>query len=318
MTDRPPVTVAVVPRERFSESLRSLDSILPTLGPGDRLIYVDGKSPRAIAHQLRQRQREHGFTLLRHDRYLSPNQARNLVLAHLETPYVAFVDNDLIVTGSWLDRLVRCAEETGAWLVGPLYFEGDPADRIVHMAGGDLTIEGPEGRRSCHTDHRFQGRRLDDLAVPLQREACGFVEFHCMLARTEVFDRVGPLDEELMNTREHLDLCLAVRHAGGEVWFEPAAEVTYSTPPPLPLRDVPYFWLRWSDTWSQRSLSRFCEKHGIDPAYRERITVMRARRQVALAPLRRAVRPVAGSFGERAVGRVLSTVEPVVNRLVYR
>jgi GT2 family glycosyltransferase len=318
MTDRPSVTVAVVPRERFSEAVRSLDSILPTLGPGDRLVYVDGKSPKAVVTGLRERQRQHGFTLVREERYLSPNHARNLALAHVETPYVVFVDNDLLVTDGWLDELVGCAEQTGAWLVGPLYLQGDPQDRIVHMAGGDLTIEGPDGHRACNTVHRFQGRHLDDLDAPLQREPCDFVEFHCLLARSEIFDKLGPLDEELMNTREHLDLSLMVRNAGGEVWFEPASEVTYSTPPPLALRDVPYFWLRWSDAWSAKSLARFCEKYGIDPSYQQRVSVMRSRRLVAFLPVRKAVRPLAGNFGDKAVNRALGLVEPYVNRAVYR
>jgi glycosyltransferase involved in cell wall biosynthesis len=308
----------VVPRERFAESIPSLDSILPTLGPSDRLVYVDGNSPKKVSAALQERQREHGFELIREESYLSPNHARNLALRQVSTPYVAFVDNDLLVTEGWLDRLVACAEETGAWLVGPLYLQGDPADRIVHMAGGDMSIEGPEGHRSCTTVHRFQGEPMDGIGVDLERQTCDFVEFHCVLARRDVFDELGLLDEQLLNTREHLDLCLAVWGAGGEVWFEPASEVTYSTPPPLALTDIPYFWLRWSDAWSSKSLAHFCEKYGIDPCYQERIKVMQGRRQVALMPVRNAVRPVAGKYGDKAVNKALRVVEPYVNRLVYR
>lgn len=318
MTHRPAVTVAVVPRERFGVALRSLDGILPTLGGRDELVYVDGKSPRPVARAIAERQREHGFRLLRHDRYLSPNEARNMALRHVSTPYVVFVDNDLLVTPGWIDRLVACAEETGAWVVGPLYFEGAPAERVVHMAGGELVLEGPPGKRTCRTDHRFQGERLGEIRSELQREQCDFVEFHCMLVRTEVFDRLGPLDEQLRNTREHLDLCLDVVAAGGQVWFEPSSEVTYSTPPPLPPRDVPYFWLRWSDAWTDQSLDRFCTKHGIDPAYKQRASIMRARRQLVLAPVRKVIDPVAGERGGELVGKAMRRVEPYVNRLIYR
>lgn len=316
--DRPAVTVAVVPRERFGVAAQSLDSILPTLGINDQLVYVDGKSPKPVARAIAERQREHGFRLIREDRYLTPNEARNLVLPHVTTPYVAFVDNDLLVTPDWLDRLVACAEETGAWVVGPLYFEGDPAHRIVHMAGGELTLSGTWGSRTCATVHRFQGDHLDDLETRLERERCDFVEFHCLLARMDVFDRLGPLDEGLRNTREHLDLCLEVEAAGGEVWFEPSSEVTYSTPPPLPPRDVPYFWLRWSDAWTEDSLDRFCAKYGIDPTYKKRAAIMRERRQLVLLPVRRAIEPVVGQRGGALVGRALRRCEPYLNRLIYR
>lgn len=43
-----------------------------------------------------------------------------------------------------------------------------------------------------------------------------FVEFHCVLVRTAAFDSIGPLDEGLLSSREHLDLCLQVRANGGE------------------------------------------------------------------------------------------------------
>jgi GT2 family glycosyltransferase len=326
--NRPAVTVAVVPRERFSVAAQSLDSILPTLGVNDQLVYVDGKSPKPVAQAIAERQREHGFRLIREDRYLTPNEARNLALPHVTTPYVAFVDNDLIVTPEWLDQLVVCAEDTGAWVVGPLYFEGDPANRIVHMAGGELTLTGTWGSRTCATVHRFQGDHLDDLDTRLERERCDFVEFHCLLARMDVFDRLGPLDEGLRNTREHLDLCLKVEAAGGQVWFEPSSEVaalilpagddTYSAPPAVASRDVPYFWLRWSDAWTEDSLDHFCATHGIDPTYKKRSSIMRDRRQLVLLPVRRAIEPVVGQRGGALAGNALRRCEPYLNRLIYR
>ena len=316
MSDRP--AVAVVPRERFSEAARSLDTILPTLGPQDQLVYVDGKSPRPSARAIAERQRHHGFKLLRTERYLSPNEARNLALFHAETPYVVFVDNDLLVTPDWLDRMVHCAEETGAAVVGPLCFEGDPADRVIHITSGEMTLEGPHGSRTCHTEQRFQGSTPEELTATLERCRCDFVEFHCMLVRTEVMERLGPLDEGLRNTREHLDLCLDVAGAGGEVWFEPSAEVTFSNPPPVPLRDVPYYWLRWSDRWTAESMDRFCEKRGIDPAYKRRGRIIRSRRQIALLPVRRATESLTGRWGGAAMGKGMRMVEPLVNRLIYR
>lgn len=317
-TSAPDVTVVVVPRERFDQSLRSLDSILEHTDGPYRMVYVDGRSPRRIRDELRRRAIEGDFTLVRSDRYLSPNQARNLGMRHVDTPFVVFVDNDLIVTPGWLARLMTRARSTGAWIVGPLYYEGDPAQRIIHVAGGDLEIDGEPGARRLATTHRHQGMPVTDVAPPLQSEPCGFVEFHCMLVRSEVFRLLGPLDEDLLSTREHLDLCLQVHDAGGEVWFEPASEVTYSTPPPVSLRDVPYFWLRWSETWNRASLAHFCTKHGITPGYQKRLGIMRRRRQVVFDPVRRLARATLGRHGERWVGKVLSAAEPRLNRLLVR
>ena len=315
---QPRVTLVVVPREQFSVAERSLESIFAHTPEPFELVYVDGRSPPALAAKLRAEAARRGFRLLRSERYLSPNRARNWALQHVHTEYVVFVDNDLIASPGWLAPLLACAEETGAWAVGPLYLEGDPADGIVHMAGGSFTFEGTAPRRRFETRHLLQKERLADLPQPLVRGECDFVEFHCMLLRRDVIDRLGPLDEGLLNTREHLDLCIQIREAGGTVWFEPASVVTYKSPPPLEPRDVPFFLLRWSEEWTLRSLRHFAAKYGIERSYERRAYIAAARRSLAFEPLSRWVRPIAGERAERAVAGAVLRVERVANRLLVR
>jgi hypothetical protein len=268
-----------------------------------------------VRDELRRLASRHGFTLVREERYLSPNAARNLGSAHVHTPYVVFMDNDVLVTPGWLGSLRETAEETGAWAVGPLYFEGDPADEIIHMAGGDLSFDGDFGRRAITTVHRHQHLKLGD-APDVRREACDYVEFHCVLLRTDAIRAMEGFDERYKATREHLDLCLKIKDKGGEVWFEPASRVTYLSPPPVPLSDVPYFLLRWSDAWSLDSLRTFCDVYGVDRSYLERVAVMRRRRMAALSPVLAGARKLLGQRGADAVNRLLRKVEPRANRLL--
>jgi GT2 family glycosyltransferase len=319
MQGTPNVTIVAVPRERFSLSERPLDTIFERTDIPFELVCIDGRSPQPTRRALERMAKKYGFRLVRSERYLTPNQARNLGLQYVKTPYVCFVDNDLFVTPGWLGHLVRCAEETNAWAVGPLYFEGAPEDEIIHVAGGEIELgDGDHGKRAFSTTHRFQGIRLDDVPEPLHRARCDFVEFHCLLARTDVFEKIGKLDEQLLSTREHLDFCLQVREAGGEVWFEPDSVVTYVTPPPVAVRDIPYFWLRWSESWSRTSLEHFCRKWGLDPGYANRLHVMRARRQIVFEPVRNVTRTLLGERGDRFVGRVLMRAERELNELLVR
>ncbi len=311
----PEVTIVVVPRERFSCSVQCLDRMYEVTQTPFRLVYVDGRSPRPVRNRLRSLAETHRFELLRSERFLSPNAARNLALPSVHTPYVVFVDNDLLVTPGWLDALLTAAKESGSWAVGPLYFEGDPADKIIHMAGGVMAFSGDPGRRTLDTDHRLQHVRMND-APELERERCDYVEFHCVLLTAEALERIGPFDERYLATREHLNLCLDIEAAGGEVWFEPASQVTYLSPPPVPLTDIPYFWLRWSDAWSVSSLRTFCDEYGMDPSYVERVSIMRRRRQAVFAPALGALRRVAGDRTADFAARVLRKVEPVGNRLL--
>src|ERR1700682_5732453 len=120
MNSTPSTTIVFVFRERLSPTLACLQHLLGTTPGPYELICVDGGAPESISAPLRELASRHGFTLIRSEEYLSPNESRNLALKHVQTRYVVFVDNDVKVSQDWLDPLVRCAEETGAWLVAPL------------------------------------------------------------------------------------------------------------------------------------------------------------------------------------------------------
>jgi GT2 family glycosyltransferase len=261
----PLATIVAVPRERFGLTRRALEAIYANTAGAFELVYVDGGSPARIRRYIAAEARARGFTLVRTDRYLTPNEARNLGLRHVRTRYVVFIDNDVVPAPGWLDRLVVCAETTGAWIVGPLYFIGEPEREVIHMAAGDARIEErPTGRRFVER-HHFAGQRAAEVRPLLERQPCEQVEFHCMLVRAEVFERLGPLDEGLRSVAEHSDLCMLVRRHGGDVYFEPEAAVTYVTTGRFGLADYAYFFRRWSEAWTEASIERFREKWELPP-----------------------------------------------------
>jgi GT2 family glycosyltransferase len=293
----PLVTIVVVPRERFSVTRRALEALYASTSEPFRLVYVDGGSPARIRRYLAAEARTRGFELVRTERHLVPNEARNIGLRRVRTRYVAFIDNDAVPAPGWLERLVECAEQTGAWVVGPLYFVGEPEREEIHMAAGDAGIEErPEGRRFFER-HRFTGKRLDEVREHLARIPCGQVEFHCMLVRTAAFERLGLLDEAMMSMAEHSDFCLLVRRAGGEVYFEPTATVTYITSGRFRWSDYRYFLRRWSEAWTDATVAHFRQKWALS-----------------------ADDPVTASFGPFvAAHRHLATidrVQPLLNRLL--
>lgn len=259
----PQVTIVVVPRERFSHSERSLANIYEHTTVPFKLIYVSAGAPGPIQRRLERDSQERGFQLIRAPYYLSPNKARNLGMRQIDTKYVVFLDNDALVSPGWLEALVQCAEETDAWVVGPLYFIGELEHQIVHMAGGAVHMKEQEGKRILYEEQYHFNTPLVDVPVPFRRQTCGHLEFHCMLARTDVFERLGPLDEELLSVHEHIDFCLAVHQAGGSVYLEPKAVTTYIPPPPCKWWDLPFFMLRWSEEWNLATARHFNEKWGV-------------------------------------------------------
>ena len=212
----PQVTIVVVPRERFSHTERTLENIYKHTTFPFNLVYVAGKSPDRIQRYLEVESQRRGFHLIDGPRYLAPNQARNLGIREVNTKYTVFLDNDALVSSDWLEALVQCAEETDAWVVGPVYFIGEFERQIVHMAGGTVHVKDHDGKRVLYEEQYCLNTPLRAVRDSLLRRTCGHLEFHCLLARTDVFDKLGPLDEELLSVHEHLDFCMAVRRAGGE------------------------------------------------------------------------------------------------------
>lgn len=257
----PTITIVVVPRERFSCTQDSLESLYEHTDFPFQLIYVDGNSPAKVQQYLQAKAQEKNFKIIRTDYYLSPNHARNIGLSHVDTKYLVFVDNDVIFSPGWLQALVSCAEETNATVVGPLMCEKQPIHQRVHFAGGESRIVTDiKGKRHLREKMYKQGHQVTALRPQIQRTQTELAEFHCVLVRKEIFERIGYLDEAMLNTKEHLDFCMTVTQVGGKVYFEPDSLVTYVPGPPLELSDLAFYMLRWSDAWTLASLQRIREK----------------------------------------------------------
>jgi len=314
----PHVTIVVSPRERFSFTRESLESIYEQTKSPFKLVYVDGGSPSQVRHYLAAQAREKKFQLIRTDYYLSPNQARNLGLAQVDTEYVVFIDNDVVVTPGWLNPLIQCAEKTGATVVSPLICQGTPVHEEIHCAGGEahiwLDTKGENVRRRVRERIDSQGQRVADLRDQLQQKQTELAEFHCMFVRRSIFDQIGSLDEAIMNTREHIDFCITVGQAGGTIYLEPASVVTYVPGPPLKWSDVPFYMLRWSDAWELTSLHRFRDKWELteDEFFKNRYNRLGWRRkQTIIKPL---VRQLSCGQKIRGLEKILSYTDKVLNR----
>jgi glycosyltransferase involved in cell wall biosynthesis len=314
------VTIVVVPRERFSFARTSLESLLANTHTPFELIYVDGGSPRHIRRFVELKSEEYGFKLIRENRYLIPNEARNIGARHVRTPYAVFIDNDTLVRPGWLDRLVECADETGAWVCGPLVLFGQPGSEIIHVAGGTLEIRECDGRREFRDSHRFEGIPAADVAGAMLRASTDLIEFHCMLVRMEAFAKLGPFDEELLGLYEHEDFCLAVADAGGPIAFEPASVVSYVPPQSLRWSDVRYFMTRWSDAWNRASYAQFCDKWRLDadPEASSTLRYAAFRRREFLRGPRRFFHATLGTRTARLAKRALRALERLVGRATVR
>lgn len=341
----PKVTIVVGPRERFSHTQESLESVYHNTRYPFDLVYVDVCTPPVIQKYLNEQAREKGFQLIRTDYYISPNQARNVglhqVLKEAKAQYVVFLENDVVVGPGWLTQLVKCAEETGAEVVGPLTCIGKPELGVIHNAGGATYILNdvkPDGRvkRRLRQEAYLTGKAIAQVQDQMHRIQCNYVEFHCLMARTDVFGKVGRLDEGMLATREHIDFCLSVKEAGGKIYCEREAVVTTDTvgiaenkkgleelfgTNPLPdfkWYDLPYFMVRWCNAWDRASLDHLRLKWNLaeDSYFKKRYRIIgNRRRELLVKPL---VQRLTFGRGNASLEQILNTFEQWLNDFFYQ
>ena len=314
------VTVVIAPRERFSLTEATLDLLLRTTTEPFDLLYVDENSPRRIRRYLERRARDKGFRLMRLPYFAPDTHVRNVALREVKTPYVLFIENDILVRPGWLGELLACAEQTKAPVVGPLYLEQLNGEEFIHMAGGVNRVEEVDGARRCIERHHFPWRPVAEVAHELRRGLTELIEFHCVLIRTDVLRELGGFDDGVKNTAQHVDFCLTLREARQPIYLEPASVVVYVQPPPYAWYDLPFYCTRWSDAWSRQTIEHLGRKWRLDPddpflSDKHRWTTTR-RRQILLYFLARARFPRVG--GPAATRRLTSVLDDWVGKTIAR
>jgi mycofactocin system glycosyltransferase len=205
VADLPPidlsqVTVVIPARDRVA----SLDRLLTGLGRSFRVIVVDDRSndPRAVARVAAR----HGAELVALSRNRGPATARNAGLQRVGTPFVAFVDSDVVVRPDAIATLLRHFHQPRVAAVAPQI-------RGLPLPGRPNWISRYEDARSS----------LDLGPAPAMvhpRSAVSWVPSACLVARVEA---LGAGYTDGMRVAEDVDLVWRIAAGGRQVRYEPAA-----------------------------------------------------------------------------------------------
>jgi GT2 family glycosyltransferase len=265
----PKVSIIVVPRERFSCTQTSLESLFANTSEPYDLTYIDAGSPKDVSDYLQTMSETYSFRLIRVDKYLPPNTARNTGLRHAPaSDYTVFLDNDVIFKPGWLGSLLATAQHTGAAAVAPLTFE-DEHFEIVHQWSGKFNFNNTENGLQVMTEYRpYAHKKIAQVENSISERPTQLTEFHCLLVRTDVFQQIGMLDERLLSMAEESDFCLSLLRHGYTIYSQPKSHVAYLPPSPnsLTRTDLPFFFIRWSDAWLEQSVEHFRVKHSLSPS----------------------------------------------------
>lgn len=131
--------------------------------------------------------------------------------------YIMLLNNDTIVAPDFLSPLLQRLEadpQIGA-ITAKIFYMHDPT--LLWAVGGEVNMWlGRAQNRGC-------GER--DHGQYDSPERVDYTTGCCLLARREIFERIGLLDERYFIYFEDADWCLRVQEAGLINWYEPASHI---------------------------------------------------------------------------------------------
>lgn len=214
----PKVTVLILNRDRRQDTLACLQSLLPNPYPALEVVVLDNASSDGSAAAVRAAYPT-AVTVIETGGNFGYAGGNNVGLRYaLErgADYVLLLNEDTIVDGPFIQRLVEVAEarpEVG--FLGPLvYHHNEPA--VIQSAGGVITA----GWQIFH-----RGQNEPDHGQYREPYQADWVTGCAILMRSAVVRRIGMLDPAFFIYSEEVDWCVRARRAGFTGLVVPASRI---------------------------------------------------------------------------------------------
>lgn len=283
------MSVVVPVRDRS----RQLDRLLTALPSGVHVLVVDDGSerPDLVAATAKR----HGAEVVALPTNGGPAGARNRGYEATGTPFVGFVDSDVVPDPGTFELLLRHFADPGLAMVAPRILGLEPTTSMSPGGGVRSALNRYEAAMSS------LNRGPDPALVrPMSRVA--WLPSACVVVRRTAIDSCAGFSEE-MRVGEDVDLVWRLVSSGHRVRYEPTASVRHEH------RVTPVSWLVRKAVYGT-SAAPLASRHGdaVAPAVFSPWTTAFA---VAVVAQRRWSLPVAGLVWAAAAGRLTRRCRPL-------
>jgi GT2 family glycosyltransferase len=169
--------------------------------------------------------------VVRNDRNVGFTKANNQAIEQSVGRLILWLNTDTLLEPNSLAALCSFLEaHPKAGIVGPKVLNADgsfqsqcrrgiptPFSSLCYFLGLDRIW--PE--KAVVAGYLLRSLPVDE---PSQVDA---VSGCCLLARREVWDQIGPLDEEIFGFGEDVDWCVRAKNVGWEVWYTPSSQIVH-------------------------------------------------------------------------------------------
>jgi GT2 family glycosyltransferase len=244
-----PVTIIMTVRENYSFTVRTISSLIQHTTIPYRLIYLDYKTPEPIKNEI---SKFENVEIIEAPDSPYPMTSRIANVDIIDTDYTVYLDNNILFSPLWLEKLIECMEEQpNAGIVGPIYLW---KKNKIHMFGGNVRIE----NGIFNEEHYLMDRNMSIL-TRLRTRKCDFVEYHCLMIRTKLLKQ-SVLDSTLLAAIEHIDLSMEAKKLGYETYTTPESVITYENEIAIEPSEYDLFRQRWNANTVENDIKHFCEK----------------------------------------------------------
>ena len=184
----PLISIVVLAYNQLEYTKKCIESIVENTNVFFELILVDNGSTDGTATYLNTEwtslRSADMLRIIKNDRNLGYARGNNQGMAIAKGDYILLLNNDVVVTPGWLNRLMECAEKNpDIGIVGPV---------SNFVVGPQLVEAVPYDLVSLDGLHKFAEMRGKEYAGQTKRLArvVGF----CMLIKRDVVEKIGGLD----------------------------------------------------------------------------------------------------------------------------
>lgn len=190
-----------------------LDSLFKTRYPRFDVIVIDNCSADDSVDFIKKNYPK--VKIIQNNENLGYARAINLAMKIVDSKYVVFLNNDIIVEADWLKQLIFYVMVRDVAAVNPkIVFLGDK--KVINAAGGCCDVYGVGWNRG---NGEFDKGQYDSV------EEVFYVNGAAMLTRKDVWRDVGPFDERYFLYGEDLDWCWRARLKGYKLLYVPYARI---------------------------------------------------------------------------------------------
>ena len=215
----PLVSIVVLSHNRWDEIKDCLESLKKTKYPNFEVIVVDNHSTDGTLEKIKKRFK--WAKVVENDKNLGPVKGRLIGVKASKGSFIAFFDNDVVVTPNWLSEVMKTFNKDktiGSCAIKTMLHSNK---KLVNSAGMGCDIFGFAYSRGLIARGVYEE---DNGQYDKEEEVFGSYAT-AMVIKKDVFKKVASFDPAFVMYYEEIDLSWRVRLAGYKVVYVPTSVV---------------------------------------------------------------------------------------------